>query len=198
MSDKRTIAVYDAKADEYSRLVSRHEPDADLQAFIDAMPNKGRALDLGCGPGNSAAMMQEAALVVEAWDASAQMVQLARRKEGVTVRKATFEALGNAEENSFDGVWANFSLLHAPRQDLPRHLAAIRRLVKPGGLFHIGMKLGEGDYRDRIGRQYSYYTLAELTALIKAAGFTPRSTREGSEAGLSGEVSPFAVILSDG
>ena len=198
MTDKRTIAVYDAKADDYARLVSRDKPDRDLQAFLDAMPKGGRALDLGCGPGNSAAIMREAGLEVEAWDASEQMVELARRKEGVTVRKATFDALEGERADSFDGIWANFSLLHAPKEDLPRHLNAIRKVIKTGGLFHIGMKLGEGEHRDRIGRQYSYYTLEELISLIETAGFAPQRIREGEEAGLSGETSPFAVILSDG
>ena len=66
MSDKRTIAVYDARAQAYLDLVSKDTPDADLQAFLDAMPEGGRALDLGCGPGNSAAMMRDAGLQVDA------------------------------------------------------------------------------------------------------------------------------------
>jgi SAM-dependent methyltransferase len=196
MSDARTIAVYDARAQTYSDLVSRTTPDADLQAFLDAMPEGGRALDLGCGPGNSAAMMHDAGLEVEAWDASAQMVQLARKAAGVTVRKATFDALDAVDV--YDGVWANFSLLHAPKPDMPRHLAAIRQAVKPGGLFHIGLKTGQDTARDRLGRIYAYYTVPEITALIEAAGFTPRRIREGVDTGLSGEMAPFVVILSDG
>ncbi|MEM7472352.1 MAG: class I SAM-dependent methyltransferase [Pseudomonadota bacterium] len=195
MSDKRTIAVYDARAQAYLDLVSKDTPDADLQAFLDAMPEGGRALDLGCGPGNSAAMMRDAGLQVDAWDASSQMVQIARTKYKLDARKAVFDDLD--AEAVYDGIWANFSLLHAPKSDMPRHLAAIKRALKPGGVFHIGMKLGEEDQRDSIGRLYAYYTLEKLKTYLTDAGFTPHTTREGAEAGLSGEVAPFAIILSD-
>ena len=87
----------------------------------------------------------------------------------------------------YDGVWANFSLLHAAREDFPRHLAAIQKALKPGGAFHIALKAGTGAERDRIGRHYTYYTEDELTGLLKAAGFTVGSYRRGRDKGLSGE-----------
>ncbi|MCY4333226.1 MAG: class I SAM-dependent methyltransferase [Litoreibacter sp.] len=194
MTDKQTIEVYDARAKQYLDLVSRTEPDADLHAFLDAMPAGGHALDLGCGPGNSAAMMRDAGLIVEAWDASAEMVAIAQKKFGLDAKQAVFNDL--TSESSYDGIWANFSLLHAPKAEFPRHLAAIKTALKPGGVFHIGMKLGAEDHRDKIGRLYTYFTLDALKTHLQEAGFTPRRIREGSEAGLSGEVSPFAVILS--
>ncbi|MEM6406887.1 MAG: class I SAM-dependent methyltransferase [Pseudomonadota bacterium] len=195
MSDKDTIAVYDARAKQYLDLVSKSEPDADLQAFLDAMPQGGHALDLGCGPGNSAAMMRDAGLSVEAWDASAEMVAIAKEKFRIEAEQAVFDDL--KAEARFEGIWANFSLLHAPKTDMPRHLAAIKRALKPGGVFHIGMKLGENAHRDKIGRLYAYYSLDELKDLLANAGFTPRRIRQGEELGLSGEISPFAVILCD-
>ena len=60
MTDPKTIAYYDASVDAYIQVFSRETPDADLQSFIDTIPTGGTVLDLGCGPGNSAAMMQNA------------------------------------------------------------------------------------------------------------------------------------------
>jgi trans-aconitate methyltransferase len=57
MSDEETLKVYADKVDDYAKLVTRGTPDRDLQDFIDGIPAGGRVLDLGCGPGNSAAMM---------------------------------------------------------------------------------------------------------------------------------------------
>jgi SAM-dependent methyltransferase len=83
VSDPETIATYDARAAAYAEHFSNTAPDADLQAFIDALPDGGHVLDLGCGPAHSAAMMQRAGLCVTAWDASAEMVALARRLHGL-------------------------------------------------------------------------------------------------------------------
>lgn len=196
MSDKATIDVYNARAASYNDLVSKDAPDADLQAFIDAVPQGGLVLDLGCGPGNSAAMMNAAGLRAEATDASTEMVKLAQGTYGVDAKLALFDDL--SEVDRYDGIWANFSLLHAPKSDMPRHLAAIKTALKPGGVFHIGLKTGTQSERDSIGRMYSYYTVPELNGLLAQAGFTPRTQREGVDKGLSGEMAPFVIILSDG
>lgn len=195
MSDDKTIAVYDARARDYVDLVARNRPDRDLRAFMQALPAGAEVLDLGCGPGNSAAILQEAGFKVEAMDASAEMVAMARDRYGVNARQAVFDDLSGTD--LYDGVWANFSLLHAPKSDMPRHLAALRDAIKPGGVLHIGLKLGEGEHRDKIGRLYSYYEEAELVALLEAAGFRPRTPRFGEEAGLSGEVAKFIILLCD-
>ncbi len=196
MSDEETISVYDAQAEKYANLVSRDTPDQDLQAFIDAMPDGGFALDLGCGPGNSAAMMQDVGLRVAATDASAAMVKLARDKFELDATQATFDDITGSD--IYDGVWANFSLLHAPKANMPRHLDAIKTALKPGGIFHIGMKLGTDSARDRIGRMYSYYSEDELKGLLKNAGFTPRSTRKSKDKGLDGTMADYIIVLSNG
>lgn len=195
MTDRETIEIYDTRAASYDNLVSRDAPDQDLQAFLDAVTPGGHVLDLGCGPGNSAAMMQEADLQVDAMDASAEMVRIARDKYGVDARQATFDDL--KAQAQYDGIWANFSLLHAPKPDMPHHLKAIHAALKPNGVFHIGAKLGTDEERDSIGRLYSYYEVDELLALLRAAGFTPRTPRFGRDKGLSGEMADFIIVLSD-
>ena len=62
-------------------------------------------------------------------------------------------------EDLYDGIWANFSLLHAPRAAFPLHLMALKRAIKPGGLLHLGMKLGEGEGRDGLGRDHFVYDI---------------------------------------
>ena len=194
MSDPETIRLYDTKAADYARLVKAASPDATLQAYIEALPRGAHVLDLGCGPGRSAALMARAGLVVEAWDASAEMVRLAAAQPGVTARLARFGDL--AARATYDGIWANFSLLHAPRADLPAHLAAIHCALKSAGLFHIAVKEGSGEARDALGRFYTYYTEAELTDLLRAAGFTPGSFKRGIDKGLAGDVSPWISVTA--
>ncbi|KUF11036.1 class I SAM-dependent methyltransferase [Pseudoponticoccus marisrubri] len=194
MSDPETIRVYDSRAGEYARVTASDGPDATLQAFIAALPPGGRVLDLGCGPGLSAGHMAAAGLEVEAWDASAEMVALAAARPGVTARQAVFEDL--QAEAAYDGVWANFSLLHAPRAAMPGHLAAIKRALKPAGLLHLGLKTGEGARRDALGRHYTYYTQDALFDLLRAAGLRPGPARHGADTGLDGVVAPWITVTA--
>jgi len=195
MSDADTIGVYDARAAEYADMTDDHNAsDRKLIAFIAACPPGGRVLDLGCGPGASAAVMAQQGLVVDAIDASGEMVALAATHPGVTARQATFDEI--AGQGVYDGVWASFSLLHAPRADFPRHLAACHLALKPGGAFVIGMKLGSSMARDGIGRQYTYYTSDELDQYLADAGFTILDREFGSGAGLDGSMSDYVSVTA--
>lgn len=190
MTDPRTIAVYDAQAGRYADLTDTpNTDDPQLARFIAAVGQGGRVLDLGCGPGASAAVMVRTGLRVDALDASAEMVALASRHPGVAARLAGFADLDLV--NAYDGVWANFSLLHAHRRDFPAHLAAVHRALRPGGVFFIAMKLGQGEGPDRLGRFYSYYSEDELKDFLHAAGFTVTDRRLGSGTGLDGSVSDW-------
>ncbi len=194
MSDPETIRIYDARAEDYARTLGSDAPDATLRRFIEALPEAGRVLDLGCGPGRSAHFMAEAGLVVDAWDASAKMVEMAASDRRVTARQAAFDDLD--AETIYDGIWANFSLLHAPRDAMPRHLQAIATALKPGGLFHVAVKEGTGEARDKLGRKYSYYTEAALSALLREAGLAPGAFRSGEEKGLDGMMARWISVTA--
>ncbi|MFC3613879.1 class I SAM-dependent DNA methyltransferase [Lutimaribacter marinistellae] len=194
MTDE-TIRVYDQKAAEYAAMTDDYNAeDPHLSDFIAAVPKGGHVLDLGCGPGMSAALMAQNGLSVDAVDGSAEMVELADQRLGVTARRASFDDISG--EALYDGVWANFSLLHAPRADFPRHLSALHRALKPGGAFFLGMKLGKGEGPDQLGRFYTYYSEDELTELLAAAGFTVTGRRHGNAPGLDGTPSDWVALAA--
>ncbi|MEM1100078.1 MAG: methyltransferase domain-containing protein [Pseudomonadota bacterium] len=190
MSDDETLAAYATRVAEYEALV-KPEPAASLVAFADALPEGGRVLDLGCGPGHAARYLAGRGFETHAWDACPEMVAAAEAP-GVMTRVATFDAL--KEASGFDGVFASFSLLHAPRIDFAGHIAAIAAALTARGVLHLGMKLGTGEKRDGIGRFYSYFSREELLTALEDAGFEAVWEHEGEEAGLAGDVSPFILI----
>ena len=193
MSDSETINVYNAKAEDYAKLVSLDKPDQDLRRFMAAIPKGAHVLDWGCGPANSAAMMRTAGFDVVATDASAEMVKFAKEIFDFNVRHECFDALN--EVNGYDAIWCNFALLHVARTIFPSCLKAAYTALKSNGIFHISMKLGEGEARDSIGRFYVYYSLDELKQNLTDTGFTVLNERKGKTAGLSGQVDPFAILL---
>ena len=193
MTDRETIGVYDAMAGEYAGKFDRAEPDRHLRAFLGRLPAGSHVLDLGCGPGQSAAFMLESGHTVDAVDASDAFVAAARDR-GVSARKATFDEISGSE--IYGGVWANFSLLHAARKDFIRHLSAIALALTPGGLLHLGLKEGAGERRDKLGRFYTYYSEVELRGLLEDAGLIVISVDKGEEAGLAGKVEPWIIMVA--
>lgn len=195
MSDPETIDIYNARAADYAAMTdAKNTDDPKLAEFITACPAGGKVLDLGSGPGASAAAMARAGLMVDAMDASDQMVALAAQHPGVTAWQATFDDI--TDQDVYDGIWASFSLLHAPRVDFPRHLTALHRALKSGGMFYIGLKLGDGDARDSIGRHYSYYSDQTLSDHLTDAGFTIINKSFGTSAGLDGSQSDYIAVIA--
>ena len=192
MVDKPTIAFYDSAADRYDNLTKTGAPDDDLRDFMALLPDGAHVLDLGCGPARASVHLRNAGFHPDPVDASEGMVTLANEAHDIGARLMTFDELDAVA--TYDGVWANFSLLHAPRADLPRHLAAIATALKPGGVFHIGMKTGDGDLRDDIDRFYTLVTVTELQGLVRDAGLTVIALREGEGKGCAGTIDPFVIL----
>lgn len=188
---EQTLGYYDRAAHEYQSLIASEDTPY-LPDFIASIPAGGRVLDLGCGPGHCATTMAQAGLVVDASDGSPEMVALASKLQGVRAYQALFSELN--ETSLYDGIWANFSLLHAPRGTLPDCLGRIHRALKAGGLFHIGMKLDQDDGSDRLGRYYAYYSRDELVAQLDDAGFTLEREELGAGKGMAGIEEPWIVI----
>lgn len=197
MSDKETLQVYADKVQDYAKMVNEGaQIDPYLRAFIALVGEAGHVLDLGCGPGTSAHRMADAGLSVTATDAVPEMIALADAHPGVKAKIATFDDIEGID--IYDGIWANFSLLHAERAKMPNHLSALKTALKPGGVFHIALKSGTGSKRDSLGRYYTYYTDSELTGLLEGAGFIVTDRASGTEAGLDGVAADWIALRAHG
>ncbi len=196
MTDQRTIDVYNNSAQDYAARFSSDKPDAHLQRFADALKPNSRVLDLGCGHGSASAELCALGHDVLGLDASQAMLDIAAKQSNATFQLGSFDEINTL--GRFDAVWANFALLHAARDALPRHLSDIRAALPDGGLFHIGMKTGTGAKRDAIDRRYTYVTQDELSGLLTKAGFDITHMSFGEGRGLDGTVAPWVVILAKG
>lgn len=191
--DKETISVYDNQAEEYAALV-KGEPHESLLAFIQQLAPKSYVLDLGCGPADASATMRQHGLRVDPVDGSTEMVRFANETYDIGARQATFSEIDVVD--SYDAIWANFSLLHATRAEFPTILTALQKALKSGGWLHLAMKLGQGEARDTLGRFYTYYSEEELSNYLTNVGFTVEATRTGEDMSFAGVVEPWIMFSS--
>ncbi|MGD9100460.1 MAG: class I SAM-dependent methyltransferase, partial [Anaerolineae bacterium] len=111
--------------------------------FLSLLQQEGKQnlLEIGAGPGWHGKFFQDNGLTVVCTDLSPEMVKLCRAK-GLAAYVMDFLSL-DFPDGSFDAVYALNCLLHVPRKDLPRVLRALQALLKPGGLFYLGVYGGK-------------------------------------------------------
>ncbi|MGR5457955.1 class I SAM-dependent methyltransferase [Vibrio sp. PNB22_1_1] len=112
--------------------------------FLPRIPSKGTILDAGCGSGRDSKNFLNLGYQVVAFDANESLVELASEHLGQTVTRATFDSF-SAELKSFDAIWACASLLHVPREELPRTFSRLDKLLKPNGVFYCSFKYGNSE-----------------------------------------------------
>ncbi|WP_152690961.1 class I SAM-dependent methyltransferase [Jiangella alkaliphila] len=117
---------------------------AERAAFRDRLRAAGaRSLvEIGAGTGQDALFFQEHGLDVVATDFTAEMVAACAAK-GLEAQVMDVLAPDLPPE-SFDAAYSLNCLLHVPNADLPTALASVRTLLRPGGLFFLGVYGGDG------------------------------------------------------
>lgn len=168
--DEATLAFYSREAKAYAQYVSNEADNPQLTRFASMVPPGGRVLDFGCGSGWAGARFADLGFDVQGFDGSEGLADEARRRYGLTVTIGRFESF--LPDGTFDGIWASFCLLHDTRAAMAGHLKRLAGALLPGGALYIGLKEGEGEQRDSLGRLYTYFSEPEMCGLLSAAGFT--------------------------
>ena len=131
--------------------------------FLRLVAPGGCVLDAGCGSGRDAKAFSALGYQVEAFDASAEMVELAAAYTGLPVRQMTFNALEAV--GRYDGIWSCASLLHLPQSELPEAMRRLARALKPGGVWYLSFKYGVSE-REKEGRHFTDLDEAGLQTLV--------------------------------
>ena len=172
-----TRQSYDNSAAEYQESTTKLQPQEQAHAFLSRLSPNSKVLDLGCGPGRDAKYFTDHGHQVIGVDISPKMVALARdAAPQADFIVSDIESL-SLQDNSLDAIWASASLLHVSKDQMPTVLAKLSRSLKPGGIFYLSMKLGDGEeltpdsrYGD-VEKFWNYVTESELKTLLQAHGF---------------------------
>jgi len=130
---------YDSKAEERDKRELSGWKIEERAGFLSLLQKEGKQklLEIGAGTGQNGKFFQENGLRVVCTDLSSENVRLCRDK-GLTAYAMDFLKL-DFPESSFDAAFALNCLLHVPSQDLPQVLLAVHDVLKPKGLFYLGL-----------------------------------------------------------
>lgn len=132
--------------------------------------DKARLLEIGAGVGFTSRWFADRGLDVVATDLSPAQVELIRAK-GLEARVADFYDLG-LEPETFDAAWAMNCIHHIPSADLVHVMTNVRDVLRPGGLWYLGVWGGrdeEGMYDDDFYQPARFLALRTDESMLAAA-----------------------------
>jgi len=168
-----TLQDYDSKAAAFRAGTQEHDVRQNIDALLRHIqaPAPFRILDFGCGPGRDLAAFLQLGHQPVGLDGSKEFVAMAREATGCEVWHQDFLAL-DLPSAHFDGVFANASLFHVPRADLPRVLAQLNACLKPSGVLFSSNPRGSNQEGWHGARYGVYHDLESWRRLLAQAGFT--------------------------
>ncbi len=168
MKASKTISYYDQNAESYALSTKKYHMQPLYDLFLEGLPKGGKILDAGCGPGRDSKYFLRQGFGVSAFDASAQMVEMASSETGLFVEKIFFEDV-QFSENTFDGIWCSASLLHVRQEHLPNVLRNLSISLKKGGHWFISMRHGAGEVEES-ERYFNDFSEEKLIDTINQVG----------------------------
>ncbi|UUZ58767.1 class I SAM-dependent methyltransferase [Nocardioides sp. B-3] len=178
MSTSDTVRAYDLDAAAYAAN-GASMPDSvrrDLEAFAERLGAGARVLEIGSGGGRDARLLEEHGLRVRRTDITPGFVALLRAEgHDADLLDPLTDDL-STPEGPYAAVWANASLLHVARADLPVVLARLAAVVRPDGLLRISVKAGDGEGWSTHGsignpRHFTYWRADPLRNVVAGAGW---------------------------
>ncbi len=168
-----TLAHYAQRAEAFREGTRGHDVGQNIDALlrhICATP-PFTLLDFGCGPGRDLAALSRLGHTAIGLEGCQRFVQMAGEDSGCEVWLQDFLRL-DLPAARFDGIFANASLFHIPRRDLPRVLRQLRAALKPDGVLFSSNPRGANEEGWNNGRYGVYHDLQSWRDYLTAAGFS--------------------------
>jgi SAM-dependent methyltransferase len=171
---RRTLHHYDDNARRFFAGTIDHDVSQNIEALLTAIeaPAPYTILDFGCGPGRDLKTFAGLGHHAIGLDGSARFVEMARDYSGCEVWQQNFIDL-QLPDATFDGVFANASLFHVPRDLLPKVLKELNATLKPGGVLFSSNPRGHNEEGWNGPRYGCFHDYAGWERFVVAAGFVP-------------------------
>jgi SAM-dependent methyltransferase len=188
VSDTRdeTVRAYDLDAVAYAEASPPAPASvrADMAALADRLGPGARVLEIGSGGGRDARLLEGLGLRVRRTDVTPAFVALLREQGlAADLLDPLVDDL-SSPEGPYDAVWANASLLHVARADLPTVLSRLAAVTREGGVLRASLKEGDGEGWSTHGsisraRHFTYWRADALADALASAGWSDLEVRSG-------------------
>ena len=169
---ERTLGHYQARAEAFWEGTRDHDVEQNIEALLRHIQAAApfSILDFGCGPGRDLLAFTRRGHRAIGLEGAPALAAMARAHSGCEVWQQDFLGL-DLPDAHFDGVFANASLFHVPRQELPRVLRQLLTTLKPGGVLFSSNPRGSNEESVNGERYGAYYDLAAWREHLIEAGF---------------------------
>ena len=168
----RTLDHYHTRAEAFWEGTRHHDVEQNIEALlrhIQAAP-PFTLLDFGCGPGRDLRTFVQRGHRAIGLEGAPALADMARTHSDCEVWQQDFLRL-DLPAACFDGVFANASLFHVPRQELPCVLRQLHATLKPQGVLFSSNPRGDNQESINGERYGAYYDLVAWRGYLTAAGF---------------------------
>ena len=169
--EKKTLWHYNKNALSFWQGTKDHDVTQNYHAFLSRCKQEEMLdiLDLGCGPGRDVYYFKSQGHLPVGLDGSQAFCEMARQYTGCKILCQEFLQL-ELPPLAFDGVFANASLFHVPKQELARVLADLHACLRPGGILFSSNPRGNTEGWSN-GRYGNFMEFEEASVMLKEARF---------------------------
>ena len=167
-----TLSYYDQNAESFWQGTRDHDVSQNIAALLRHVEGEPPSviLDFGCGPGRDLKTFTELGHAAIGLEGAANLAAMARKNSGATVWQQDFLEL-DLPASQFDGVFANASLFHVPKEALSRVLRELHDTLKPRGILFTSNPRGDNEEGWNSGRYGAYHDLESWRRFVSGAGF---------------------------
>ncbi len=167
-----TLGHYESRAQDYWEGTRGHDVQQNIDALLAHIEGTPpfTILDMGCGPGRDLITLAALGHQPIGLDGAAAFADMARVNSGCPVWHQDFLAL-DLPSNYFDGIFANASLQHIPKTELPRVLRDLHGTLKPRGVLFASIPHGNDEEGGNDARYSCFHSPMSWHAQLKNAGF---------------------------
>ena len=149
-----------------------------LKCFVDENINKGKLIDLGCGPGQTTKFIADQELTeIIGIDISEEMINVAR-SVNPHLHFETGDILKlEYPDKTFGSAVAFYSIVHFDHEEISRMFKEVKRVLKEDGQFlfsfHVGEDIVQLDYflEQKVNIDFYFFDTEKIIDLVTGTGF---------------------------